>query len=638
VRALEVRDRGSIVDARGQERGNLCTVVAHHVPFQIGDDLFAPYEVIGELGARPLPVYVARQTSLAATGGQLVVAERFVGAGKAGDPAGSDLRREARRLTTLANPHLARVREVAVRGDDLVVFGDFIDGEKLAQFWPPAGGASSLAFGALPLEVALRILLDVLTGAGALHALRDATQQPMKLTHGEIAPSTILFGSDGVGRILHAVARRAADVRAEATSLPYLAPEVHSGDAQDPRTDVFSIGVLLWEALEGKALSPGGAEPAGLRVRSAALPAPTVPEKAPWAKALISVASRALAADPEDRWPTTASMAAEIRKAAGLKLAAASAAAAFAKSTFGDHAKERRARWESASRSVRPAPDASGPAVVPARDTPRPDSEVRSRLDTPDPAPAIAPALAFAPPPASAFANSPSFAPSFAPVSAELLSVPNPVRSEEFSSSILESYRPPPPPVSAVSAPPASAGPSPGPDPFGLEAPRGDGVSSADAPLPFEAPVVFDENPRAASAPDAPPILPVFATSDGAHSGSALRRRLFVGGAAALGLTVVSLLAVRVFRPAPTSEPAASSTQTAAMTTAVLPAAAVAPPGPSSSAVASSVAPVVPAASAKQPATPAKPKGGSKAHTAGGPPHPKSSPVRAAGHPKPGSN
>jgi serine/threonine-protein kinase len=612
VRAL---DRGSIVGARGQERGNLSSVVAHHVPFQIGDDLFAPYEVIGELGARPLPVYVGRQTSLAATGGQLVVAERFVGAGKAGNPAGSDLRREARRLTTLANPHLARVREVAVRGDDLVVFGDFIDGEKLAQFWPPAGAASPLAFGALPLEVALRILLDVLTGAGALHALRDATQQPMKLTHGEIAPSTILFGSDGVGRILHAVARRAADVRAEATSLPYLAPEVHSGDAQDPRTDVFSIGVLLWEALEGKALSPDGAEPAGLRVRSAALPAPTVPEKAPWAKALIAVASRALAADPEDRWPTTASMAAEIRKAAGLKLAAASAAAAFAKSTFGDHAKERRARWESASRSVRPAPAASGPAVVPARDTPRPDGEVRPRLDTPDPA--LAPA----------------------PASADLLSVPNPVRGEEFSSSILESYRPPPPPVSAVSAPvptpPPSVGPPLGPDPFGLEAPTGDGVSSADAPLPFEAPVVFDEMPRAAPAADAPPILPVFTTSDGAHSGSASRRRLFVGGAAALGIALVALVGVRVFRQAPTSEAASSSTQAAAATPAVLPVPAVAPPSPSPSAVASSLAP---GASPKPPATPAKPKGGSKAHTTGGPPHTKSSPVHAAGHPKPGSS
>src|ERR1019366_7988151 len=180
----------AIVDASGRGRGNLSTVATPHASFPIDDDPFAPYEVIGELGSRPLPVYVARQTTLATSGGQLVVAERFAGAAKAGNAAGADLRREARRLTTLANPHLARVREIASRGDDLVVFGDFIDGEKLSQFWPSVGGTAALRFGALSLDVALRILLDVLTGAGALHGLRDTRQQPMKLTHGEISPPT----------------------------------------------------------------------------------------------------------------------------------------------------------------------------------------------------------------------------------------------------------------------------------------------------------------------------------------------------------------------------------------------------------------------------------------------------------------
>lgn len=281
-------------------------MVAHHSRFQIDEDLFSPYEVIGELGARPIPLYVARQSALAAGGAQLVVAERFVGACRAGDAAGADLRREARRISTLANPHLARVREVAVRGDDLVVFGDFLDGEKLAHFMDSGEW--------LPLEIALRVLLDVLTGVGALHGLRDASQQPLKLTHGEISPATVLFGADGVGRVLHAVARRAPDAQPEAASLPYLAPEVHTSDARDGRADVFSVGVLLWEALEGKRLTSEGDEPAGVRVRSAPLPTPSVPDKAPWAKGLASVVSKALAAAPEDRWPTAAAMAGEIAR------------------------------------------------------------------------------------------------------------------------------------------------------------------------------------------------------------------------------------------------------------------------------------------------------------------------------------
>ena len=292
-----------------------------------------------------------------------------------------------------------------MRGDDLVVFGEFLDGEKLTEFWRSGDG--------LPLDIALRILLDVLTGVGALHALRDSNQQPMKLTHGEISPSTILFGSDGVARVLHAVARRAADATAEEASLPYLAPEVHSNDAHDGRADVFSVGVLLWELLEGKRLSGDGEEAAGLRVRSGPLPAPAAPEKLPWAKALVPVVVKALAAAPEDRWTTAAAMAAEIRKAAGLKLAAASASAAFAKSKFGDRVKERRARWEARS-SVPPTLMAS----------PRPVAASPLRV------------------PASAIA----LAALLIRRTTMLLRVPR-ARSEEFSSSVLESFRPPPPPA-----------------------------------------------------------------------------------------------------------------------------------------------------------------------------------------------
>jgi len=586
-------------------------VVTPHASFRIDDNPFAPYEVIGELGSRPLPVYVARQSALGAVGGQLVVAERFVGAGKAGDASGADLRREARRLTTLANPHLARVREIASRGDDLVVFGDFIDGEKIARFWPSEGGAMSLPFGPLPLEVALRVLLDVLTGAGALHGLRDTGQQPMKLTHGEVSPATVLFGADGVGRLLHAVARRAAGVQPEAASVPYLAPEAHSGDAQDARTDVFSVGVLLWEALAGRLLSPAGTEPAGLRVRSGELPVPSVPEKAPWAKALVPVVARALAAAPEDRWPTAASMAGEIRKASGLKLAAASAAAAFAKGAFGEHAKERRARWEATSKA---------PALAPATSPPKASAVPRAL--------SLAPVVPSAPVPAPA----PSM-----PVPAPLVSVPSAARSEEFSSSVLESYRPPPPPP-PMSAPPAVVEPPGGLEELALRAPVPEAPSS-DGPLPFEAPVVFDEMPSTHQG-EAVPVLPVFSMAEALRPRIVSRRRLLIGGAAgAVALAAVAFFAVRSGRAPQPSEASAPPVQAAP----VVPPAIEAPPAPLAPSASTAGAPMAPALKASVAQAPAAPppkaKGGPKPHAAGSAAaHTRSAPVRAAGRPKPGSN
>jgi hypothetical protein len=636
-------------------------VVTPHSPLSIDADLFAPYEVIGELGARPIPVYVARQSALAAGGAQLAVAEHFPGACRAVDASGrTDLRREARRISTLANPHVARVREVAVRGDDLVVFGDFLDGEKLTQFWRPGEW--------LPLEMALRVLLDVLTGVGALHGLRDSNQQPMKLTHGEISPATILFGADGVARLLHAVARRAVDASPEAASLPYLAPEVHANDAYDGRADVFSVGVLLWEVLEGKRLSSDGEDPAGMRARSGPIPAPSAPEKAaPWSKALVPVVTRALAAAPEDRWPTAAAMAAEIRKAAGLKLAAASAAAAFAKNKFGARAKERRTRWE--SRPSRP--------------------------------PGAAPLFGRA---------APVVAPRSAPV----------IRSEEFSSSVLESYRPPPPPqassapvrepfatgwdldapsdTSPVTAPidaqldPApSVDEAPAPqsiaplfahvepaemgqvdalvdasDGAGLE-PRGArkdsafsipplasaGASipepppSAEAMVPIEAPVVFDESdvgPIRAPLGDASPLPPALSSSSssGASAGARSRRRqMLFGGVAALGIAAASVLAVRSAHHATPTAVAAlpGAPPTAAPALAPMAASAASPAG-SGAATATPVSAAAPPAGSAvtSHASPARPKAGAKTKVpAVGGQHGKSGPVRPAPRSKPGA-
>jgi hypothetical protein len=580
----------SFVGAFSRRRGNLRIVVAPHPQHEIADDVYAPYDVIGEVGERPIPVYVGRQSTLAGGAAQLVVAERFAGANRSGDAAGADLRREARRISTLANPHMARVREVALRGDDLVVFGDFIDGEKLREFWR----LESAAGDRLPLEIALRVLLDVLTGVGALHGLRDASQQPMKLTHGEISPSTILVGSDGVGRILHTVARRAPDARAEAASIPYLAPEVHSGDAHDARADIFSVGVLLWELLEGALLTKEGDEPAGVRVRSGPLPSPTAAQKAPWAKGLVPVVTRALAVAPEDRWPTAAGMAAEIRKAAGLKLAAASAAAAFAKSRFGERVKQRRVRWEAASGPLSSQPAQSQPAALQA-------ARQGDAL------------------PAS--------------------------RNEEFSSSVLESFVPPPPPPSQLdSAPPSSSQHEPDtsevdalPSLPPLREPEIAPASAlldanASGEVPHGAPVVFDEelagplaspfahpSPVPAVATDAPPTP--------AHN---RRRARVLGGVAALGIALVSIVAVRVahHEPPPAPEQAVAPPQTARTPS---PTSAQAPDPTSTSAPAPTQASAPTQGPSRPAASHARPASKPKALAA---PHAKTAPAYPQGHTK----
>jgi len=301
-------------------------------------------------------VHVVRQPAPAGGKPLLFVAEVFLGAARAPDEHGAELANDARRIATLASPNLARVKEVVTRGDDLVVYGELLDGEKLQELWRPEG---------LPLEIALRAIVDALTGLGALHNLRDSKQQPMKLVHGELSPATIMLGLDGVARVLHSIARRAPGAQPDPQSVGYMAPEVLAGDAFDQRADVFSAGVMLWEALSGKRLvDERDPAAAAARFRSEPIPPATVPDKTPWAKGLVDVAARALSISPDGRWPTAAMLAAEIRKSAGLKLAPASTAGAFAKSALGERVKARRARLEAHEASPAPAPAAEEPNEV----------------------------------------------------------------------------------------------------------------------------------------------------------------------------------------------------------------------------------------------------------------------------------
>ena len=237
---------------------------------------FAPYELVRELGARPVPAYAVRQGSVPGAKSHLFVAERFVGAALGPDGKDSDFLREARRIATLTSPNLPRVRDVVVRGEDVVVYTELVDGEKLATLWRPGG---------LPLEIALRVIVDVLSGVATLHALRDARQQPLRLVHGELSPATIAFGLDGVARVLHGVTRRAPGALPDPASVRTMAPEVLTGEPHDQRADVFGAGALLWEALCGRPLfSETDPRVVAAAVRGGDIPRATVPASAPWAK------------------------------------------------------------------------------------------------------------------------------------------------------------------------------------------------------------------------------------------------------------------------------------------------------------------------------------------------------------------
>lgn len=215
-----------------------------------------------------------------------------------------------RAIAALKSPHLALVRPARI---GLGFESAGTNQKTLAEVEELLGGP-----GRLSLPYSLRWLLDVLTGLGVLH-------RTLSFVHGEVQPHSIVLGEDGVGRLMPVV--RAHWVRGEQRAperLYYLAPEKLLGDNVDVRADVFSVGVMLWEALSGQRLLEAyTVDDIIARLMGGGIPRAVAPEGEAWTAPLSAIAERAIAIDPGRRFGSVAEMKAAIEGACQRYLASA---------------------------------------------------------------------------------------------------------------------------------------------------------------------------------------------------------------------------------------------------------------------------------------------------------------------------
>src|SRR3954469_10114797 len=107
----------------------------------------------------------------------------------------------------------------------------------------------------------LRVIADALAGLAHVHRLRDYDGTPLGVIHRDISPHNILVSYDGVTKVVDfgtALARhgRGSEPGVLTGKLAYMAPEQILGRI-DPRSDLFAMGVVLWEMLAGRRLFDG---------------------------------------------------------------------------------------------------------------------------------------------------------------------------------------------------------------------------------------------------------------------------------------------------------------------------------------------------------------------------------------------
>ncbi len=257
--------------------------------------LVSHYRVLGPLGSGGMGVvYRAEDTSLRRT-----VALKFLPQNLASDLLVSErLRREARLASALNHPNICTVYEVGEDSGEVFIAMEYVDGQPLSE---------AIRAGGLPLETTLRL------GRQLASALAHAHDRGV--VHGDLKPANIIVTPQGEAKILDfGLARRSdpgefdrqtLETASEqsrpglAGTLPYMAPEQINGDPASPRTDLWSLGVVLYEMAAGCHAFFG--ENLYLLCRAILQDSPrTVPPNVP--TGLAAVISRCLEKEPARRY------------------------------------------------------------------------------------------------------------------------------------------------------------------------------------------------------------------------------------------------------------------------------------------------------------------------------------------------
>ena len=264
----------------------------------MGTVLDGRYDVLEEIGAGAFArTFRGRDRRLGR-----VVAIKVLRPAYAVDPAYVQrFEREARAAAAVAHANVVDIYDVGHQDDLLYLVMQFVAGEDLKQLIAREGP--------LPQRRAADLALHILAGLTAIHEAG--------IIHRDIKPQNVLVGRDGVARVADfGIARLTVEsglttVGTVVGTASYMAPEQAEGGPLSEPTDLYSVGVVLYEMLTGKLPFE---TPTVLALMLAHLHTPPLPPsvRAPAQRispGLETVVMRALAKRPADRFPDAPAMA-----------------------------------------------------------------------------------------------------------------------------------------------------------------------------------------------------------------------------------------------------------------------------------------------------------------------------------------
>jgi eukaryotic-like serine/threonine-protein kinase len=212
---------------------------------------------------------------------------------------------EAKLTARLDHPNVVQTFEAGEENERYYLAMEYLDGQPLSALIDRLADSNGL-----PLWVHIQILCEVLAGLHYAHELPDYDGTSLGVVHRDVSPQNVFVTYHGQVKVVDFGVAKAAgastltDPGVFKGKFAYAAPEQVLGRPIDARTDVFAVGVMLWEAITGRRFSPPLATPTAFRDRTAGREPRIHDLQGEVDPLLAEICDRALAVDPDVRFPT----------------------------------------------------------------------------------------------------------------------------------------------------------------------------------------------------------------------------------------------------------------------------------------------------------------------------------------------
>ena len=222
---------------------------------------------------------------------------------------------EAKISGQLVHPNIARIFELGRCEGAHFIAMEYVWGRDLTQIRNRLKKLKQ----PMPLDLATLIMVKALDGMDYAHKRRDGFQRTLDLVHRDCSPHNMLVGYDGEVKLIDFGIAKAKSSFVKTVGVlkgkfAYMSPEQTTGKAIDRRSDIFSLGIVLYEIITGERLFVGDSDFAVLeRVRTVDVRPPheVAPETPPEIEAVIM---KSLSRDVSDRYQWCSEMRADLAR------------------------------------------------------------------------------------------------------------------------------------------------------------------------------------------------------------------------------------------------------------------------------------------------------------------------------------